>query len=98
MNLSDNSPGPPDDNTMSDDLSASKSLRINPSETLKTALTQGYSENTNVDKLEFSADDSDPSEKAKIAPIPMAGVGKTLIFPRKDTIFKKKESLPFDEI
>lgn len=28
----------------------------------------------------------------------MAGKGKTLIFPRNDTIFKKKESLPFDEI
>ena len=31
------------------------------------------------------------------APIPMPAVGHTLDFPRKDTAYKKKESLPFDE-
>ena len=31
-------------------------------------------------------------------PVAMAAVGKTLIFPRIDNIYKKKESLPFDEV
>jgi hypothetical protein len=53
--------------------------------------------NTQVEKLEFSADSSDKEPEKPVAPIPMAGKGKTMIFPRKDTIFKKKESLPFDE-
>ena len=28
----------------------------------------------------------------------MPAVGKTFIFPREDNVFKKKESLPYDEI
>ena len=36
----------------------------------------------------------EPSSKA---PVPMSGVGRTNFFPRKDNVFKKKESLPFDE-
>ena len=37
-------------------------------------------------------------EKPKpAAPILMPAVGHTLEFPRKDTAYKKKESLPFDE-
>jgi chloride channel 7 len=101
MNLSDNnSGGPPDDKTNTSDIT--ESHRINPSETLtlKTPLTEDITDTSNIDKLEFSADDSkDNSVKVvKTGPIAMAGVGKTLIFPRKDTIFKKKESLPFDEI
>jgi hypothetical protein len=28
----------------------------------------------------------------------MAAVGKTFIFPREDNIFKKKESIPYDEV
>lgn len=30
--------------------------------------------------------------------ITMPAVGKTLVFPREDNVFKKKESLPYDEI
>ena len=75
--------------------------RINPSEHLSsnTANTVLIEEETAVDRLEFSADSSDKGDKpTPPAPIPMAGKGKTMIFPRKDTIFKKKESLPFDEV
>jgi chloride channel 7 len=35
---------------------------------------------------------------APTGPIGMAAVGKTMVYPRKDNIFKKKESLPFDEV
>ena len=28
----------------------------------------------------------------------MSAVGKTLKFPRKDNMYKKKESLPYDEV
>jgi chloride channel 7 len=54
--------------------------------------------------MEFSNEqDSDIDEtsdkpKKAVGPVAMGAVGKTLIFPRKDNIFKKKESLPFDEI
>ena len=31
-------------------------------------------------------------------PVTMPSVGHTLVFPRTDTAYKKKESLPFDEM
>ena len=51
------------------------------------------------DKLKFSAvDESEKSVSVKPSgPIPMGAVGRTLVFPRQDTVFKSKESLPFDE-
>lgn len=46
-----------------------------------------------------SVDASQSMEEAPkpAAPIPMPAVGHTLEFPRKDTAYRKKESLPFDE-
>jgi hypothetical protein len=37
----------------------------------------------------------EPAKSAALVPMP--AVGHTLEFPRKDTAYKKKESLPYDE-
>ena len=62
----------------------------------------------NQDKIEASTDPShnasnlepkvaaEPPKKAE-APINMPSKGHTTSFPRTDTAYKKKESIPFDE-
>lgn len=40
---------------------------------------------------------ADSSDQKPGPPIPMPAIGHTLEFPRKDTAYKKKESIPFDE-
>ena len=39
-----------------------------------------------------------PQKPKKVAPKGMSAVGKTMVYPREDTIFKSKESLPYDEV
>ena len=63
-------------------------------------------------KIEVSDDDSSKDQidedqekpknmlaQKKVVPdVGMSPVGKTLKFPRRDNLFKKKESLPYDEV
>jgi hypothetical protein len=51
-----------------------------------------------INDVSQALEEEEEEEQAKpAAPVAMPAVGHTLEFPRKDTAYKKKESLPFDE-
>lgn len=50
-----------------------------------------------TNSLDQTGQEQEKEKKPTGTPIPMPAVGHTLEFPRRDTVYKKKESLPFDE-